>query len=130
MKVKFNLPIVSIIACAFFYLIGITFLTVYLYYKLNDLQNLNTELMNQLNSLQISLAEIKMQSVESVQKKTLVNTLNDSQIYRDLLKYIVYSIGILAFVLSFYYVSCYFFSNCIDVNAVFILLKKANAALF
>jgi hypothetical protein len=125
MRIEFKIPIVPIIFTLFVYLVVTTFLIVYLFNELKSLQNLNLELINELRSVQVYLAEIKMQSA----LKTFEIIANPMLIYRNLLKYTVYSIAILIASLTIYYGYSYFFSEYIAVNPLFLLLKKANSVL-
>jgi hypothetical protein len=128
MEVKVKIPFVPIIFFVFSYFAASIFVLIYLFNELKSIQNINLELANDLRNLQISLAELKVQSVV---EPSVINTSSDfnSEIYRDLLKYAVYAIAILIFLLTSYYGTSYFFSQYVEVNSVFILLKKANSFL-
>ena len=128
MEVKVKIPFVPIILFIFSYFAASIFVLLYLFNELKSIQNINLELANDLRNLQISLAELKVQSVV---EPSVINTSSDfnSEIYRDLLKYAVYAIAILITLLTFYYGTSYFFSQYVEVNSVFILLKNANSFL-
>jgi hypothetical protein len=124
---KIELPLWVFILTIFISLVTMSYIIFYFYSEIKLLQQSNIELINQLHDLQCLLAELKIKATE---EHVIISSLNySSEFYRDLLKYLVYTIAIISALLFFYLGYSYFFSNYIEVNSVYMLLKKANYIL-
>jgi hypothetical protein len=109
--------------------ICVCFLIILVYYIYTELQYQKTFIQNlliEMRHLNDVILDLKSTQKETVNFSKTVGTNPNSDFYRDLLGYAFYSFAFISVSYLVYSGSSLFFTNYIETNSLFLLIKKAN----